>query len=109
MLWGLMFGDWVTAWAKSRNLWVDFTRKQLGLAPCIVTELKGCRGDAGDQVLRSLSRRERFKLVDDLLCVGVSEPMFLEQVLISRDGSVLSSAGPTASDHEGEQSDTDQE
>src|SRR5699024_8172009 len=82
---------------------------QLGLAPCIVSELQRRRSDAGNQILRSLSHRERLETVDDLVRVRVGEAMFPEQLLITRDGCGLGPAGPATGDHEREQDGTDHE
>src|SRR5699024_6015362 len=82
---------------------------QLGLSPCIVLELQRRRGDAGNQVLRSLSHRERLEPVDDLVRVRVGEAVFVEQVLVTRDGCGLGTAGSAAGDHEREQAGTEQE
>src|SRR5699024_285094 len=92
-----------------RQVELALGKEQLGLSPRSVLELQRRRGDASNQVLRSLSHRERLEPGDDLVRDRGGEAVFVEQVLVTRDGCGLGTAGSAAGDHEREQDGTDHE
>src|SRR5699024_12852665 len=65
--------------------------------------------DAVGQVVGSLGHRHTSESTDDLVRVGGVDAVFVEHVLITRDGFGIGTTGSAAGDHEREQNGTDHE